>query len=64
MLQKVMLESGRGVVKGKGAANTFGLNEVTHCYSYWNFEPLFIFSIRRDLGEKKQEEGGIMWMSF
>lgn len=61
--QEVMQATGSGAVKGKEAANTFRLYEVTasrketKCAATWNYECLFIFPLRSGFMGKKA--GGV-----
>lgn len=57
--QEVMQATGSGAVKGKEAANTFRLYEVTasrketKCAVTWSYECLFIFPLRSGFMGKK-----------
>lgn len=61
--QEVMLAAGSGAVKGKGGCKHIqalwsdGQQEGSPLRCYWNYERLFIFPLRRGLGEKKRWRG-------
>lgn len=70
--QEVMLEAGSGAVKGKEAANTFGLYEVTSrrketCSAATGTMSLCLFSLtvsQKTLREKEKVEEGTTGMYF